>query len=435
MEIKIFNPNNLPVIDYRAVKPLQGELKDLTEANYNKLKNVLIKRGFKVPLFIWRVPMAESAIMEDIYQAGPVYDYWLMDGHQRQRVMIKENMQPYEVPYILIEADTEAEAKAQLLEISSQYGTITQEGFDQFTADLPEVELKDLYFDKLSFSHENEDTEEDEAPEPDETVQPMSSPGEIYQLGRHRLMCGDSTDFGQVSDLMDGQLGDMVFTDPPYGVNYEGKTRESLTIQNDKDSKVWAEVLPNLIAVTKPGAAYYVCCPAGNHFKDFLIPFEQYCYNSTTIIWVKDSLVMGHGDYHYQHEPILYGWNKEGSHMFYGDRSQTTVWNIDRPTASREHPTMKPIALIAKAIHNSSKEGDVILDLFSGSGSGLIACEQLNRTFYGMEIDPKYCDVIRKRYWMFLHNTFDGWEEGTKAINPEEIQDGERSEPDTVPAG
>jgi DNA modification methylase len=415
MEIQVHNPNNLPTIDYRQVKPLQGNLKDLTDKNYAKLKRVLEKRGFTVPLFIW----VEHVDVDGV--SMPVY--WLMDGHQRQRVMLKEDMQPYEVPYIRIDAPDLRTAKAQLLEISSQYGTITQEGFDEFTGDMEAAEFEDTVFDALTFVNKEEPAvEEDEAPEVNDTEPPVSQRGDIYQLGKHKLMCGDCSDLGEVSDLMDGQLGDMVFTDPPYGVKYEGKTKEALTIQNDQDSRVWAEALPNYIAVTKPGAAYYVCCPAGSNFKDFLIPFEQYCYQSSTIIWVKNQFVLGHGDYHFQHEPILYGWNKEGSHQFYGDRSQTTVWHIDRPTKSIEHPTMKPVALVAKAVSNSSKEGDIVLDLFSGSGSGsgLIACEQLNRVFYGMEIDPKYCDVIRKRYWKFTHdNDETGWAEGTLSINEE----------------
>jgi DNA modification methylase len=262
-----------------------------------------------------------------------------------------------------------------------------------------------------------EEVEEDEAPEVSKEPA-VSQLGEVYQLGKHRLLCGDATDFGLVSELMNGAQADMVFTDPPYGVDYEGKTNQKLKIQNDVNTNTFAESLPNYIANTKAGAAFYVCCPPGNNFKDFFLPFEEHCYLSSTIIWAKNSLVMGHGDYHYKHEPILYGWNKEGSHKFYGDRSQTTIWEIDRPTASREHPTMKPIALIAKALTNSSKEGDIILDLFSGSGSGLIACEQMNRTFYGAEIDPHYVDVIRKRYAKFTNNNElpDNWAELTPII-------------------
>jgi site-specific DNA-methyltransferase (adenine-specific) len=272
-------------------------------------------------------------------------------------------------------------------------------------------EIKDLLdwgFDEKDLKIE-QDIEEDEAPEvSDEPA--ISKLGEVYQLGRHRLMCGDATNKDDAFLLMDfGKVkADMVFTDPPYGVNYEGKTKDKLKIQNDIETNTFADSLPNYISHTKAGAAFYVCCPPGNNFKDFFLPFEEYCYLSSTIIWAKNSLVMGHGDYHYQHEPILYGWNKDGAHQYYGDRKQTTLWNIDRPTSSKEHPTMKPIALITKAINNSSKQDDIVLDLFGGSGSTLIACEQTNRTCYMMEIDPKYCDVIRKRYAKFIGKEEEG---------------------------
>ena len=226
---------------------------------------------------------------------------------------------------------------------------------------------------------------------------------QVSDIKSHYLMCGDSTKIEDVERLMDGQKADMVFTDPPYGVSYEGKTKNKLKIQNDETTDVFADVLINYALVAKLGAAFYVCCPAGNNFKDFLIPFEQECHISSTIVWVKNSLVLGHGDYHYQHEPILYGWLKNGTHQFYGDRTQTTVWSVDRPTRSKEHPTMKPLALIIKALNNSSKQDDIVLDLFGGSGSTLIACEQTNRICYMMELDPKYCDVIRKRYENFTN--------------------------------
>lgn len=133
------------------------------------------------------------------------------------------------------------------------------------------------------------------------------------------------------------------------------------------------------------------------------------------LVWAKNTLVMGHSDYHFQHEFILYGWLKDTTHTFYGDRKQTTLWSIDKPSRSSDHPTTKPIALITKALLNSSKQDDIVLDLFMGSGSTLIACEQTKRIAYGCEIDPKYVDVCRKRYWKFTHdNNEEGWEEGTR---------------------
>lgn len=243
------------------------------------------------------------------------------------------------------------------------------------------------------------DPEEDEPPAvaPGE---PESKLGEIYQLGPHRLMCGDSVSDEAVKQLMDGKEADMVFTDPPYGVDYEGKTDDKLTIENDKDTEVFTLAAHNFI--TKPGAAFYVCSPAGNKHKYFVSAFESRCYMSSTLVWVKNSMVLGHGDYHYQHEPILYGWDNRAAHKFYGDRTQTTVWEFDRPSASKEHPTMKPIKLVVNALRNSSQKGDIILDLFGGSGTTLIAAEQSERVCYMMELDPKYCDVIRKRYELFV---------------------------------
>lgn len=198
MQVKINNPNNLPTIDYRKLQPLQGDLKDLTDANYDKLKRVLKKRGFTAPVFVWRDG-------ETLY---------LMDGHQRQRVMVKEDVNDkgnYEVPFVVIEAKNIKDAKAQLLEITSQYGTITQEGLDQFIAEaeLPEGEVLEVVnFDALSFSKkpvEETDVEEDEAPEPEDTA--ISLLGVVYQLGNHRVLCGDATSADDMQKLMGGGHG------------------------------------------------------------------------------------------------------------------------------------------------------------------------------------------------------------------------------------
>lgn len=264
------------------------------------------------------------------------------------------------------------------------------------------------------FMKDIESSIEDEVPELSQS-QNISKYGEIYQLGRHILMCGDATIQSDVEKLMGDTKADMVFTDPPYGVNYEGKTKDKLTIEGDENTNSFADALINYALVAKLGASFYVCCPPGDNFKDFLLPFEGECKLSSIIIWVKNNFVMGHGDYHYQHEPILYGWLKNGAHKFYGSRNQTSVWNIDRPARSKDHPTMKPVALVTKAINNSSKGGDIVLDLFLGSGTTLIACEQTERICYGMEIDPKYCDVIRKRYAKFIDKEKE-WETVTPKI-------------------
>jgi DNA modification methylase len=299
-----------------------------------------------------------------------------------------------DVPAISVEKLTDDEVKALRLADNK----LNESAWD---LNLAIEDLKGLdseLFDLTGFDKDlliEPDEKDDLVPE---NAPPVCKLGDLWQLGKHRLLCGDSTSKEAVERLMGGVLADMVFTDPPYGVNYEGKTKDKLKIQNDITTEVFKNVLPNYVLSVKNGASLYVCCPAGNKFKDFFIPFEELCHLSSTIIWVKNSLVMGHGDYHYRHEPILYGWVKNGTHQFYGDRTNTTVWEIDRPTASKLHPTMKPIALIDKAIMNSSKSDDIVLDLFGGSGSTLIACEKTNRTCYMMELSETYCDVIIKRW-------------------------------------
>jgi DNA modification methylase len=284
-----------------------------------------------------------------------------------------------------------------------------------------ELPLDDWGLD-LPATFGDQEIEEDEPPEVS-SEPPLSRFGEIYQLGKHRLMCGDSTDFGALSDLMNGATADMIFTDPPYNVAYEGKTADALTIQNDSMSdaefyKFLLNVHQNLAEVTKPGGSIYVCHAdsEGLNFRKALI--ESGFLLKQCLIWVKQTMVMGRQDYHWQHEPILYGWKDGSSHYFVDDRTQTTIWNIDRPSRNAEHPTMKPVALCARAIKNSSLQGQIVVDVFGGSGSTLIACEQTNRICYGMEIDPKYVDVIRKRYWKFVNNNDEtGWEENTPVVN------------------
>jgi DNA modification methylase len=253
-----------------------------------------------------------------------------------------------------------------------------------------------------SLIDENTETKEDEVPEAPEN--PTSKYGQVYKLGRHRLMCGDATSQEDVEKLMAGTKADMIFTDPPYNVDYEGKTKDALKIENDKfansDSfhQFLYDAFSNLRENAKKGASIYVC-HADTERINFTDAFKEAGWKlAEVIIWVKDVFVMGRQDYQWQHEPILYGWMEGAKHTFRGGRSQTTVWNIDRPKASREHPTMKPLALIVKALRNNSKEDDIVLDTFGGSGSTLMACEQTGRTCYIMELDPRYCDVIRKRY-------------------------------------
>lgn len=259
---------------------------------------------------------------------------------------------------------------------------------------------------------------EDEAPELTEDA--ISKPGEVYALGRHRLMCGSATVFGDVEKLMGGMKADVVFTDPPYNVDYTGKTKDALKIQNDSfdDSTFYQflyDAFLNMNTFLKEGGSYYVCHAdsEGLNFRKALK--DTGFLVKQCIIWNKNTMVMGRQDYQWKHEPILYGWKDGGSHRWFGDRKQVTVWDLDRPSRSSEHPTMKPVSLIEKALLNSSKAEDLVLDLFGGSGSTLITCEKINRVCHTMELDPHYCDVIRKRYANFIGKG-EEWEKVTKAL-------------------
>ena len=257
-------------------------------------------------------------------------------------------------------------------------------------------------------------TDEDSCPElqPD----PISKPGDVWLLGKHRVMCGDSTSIEHAEKMMGGgALADLVFTDPPYNVAYSGRGQNNLgTIKNDDMSdsdfeQFCRDVFSTYMAIMKPLACIYVCHPDSQSAQKlaFEKTFSEHFKKSSTIIWVKQSAGMGWQDYRAQHEPILYGWKESGSgsHFFCGDRSKTTVWKIGRDQqSSYVHPTQKPVALPEEAINNSSKGQDIVVDLFGGSGSTLIACEKTGREARLMELDPKYVDVIVKRWQEFTGN-------------------------------
>jgi site-specific DNA-methyltransferase (adenine-specific) len=245
-----------------------------------------------------------------------------------------------------------------------------------------------------------------EAEEDDFDTTPPEEPktvlGDLYEIGEHRLLCGDSTITDSYLKLMDGELGDMVLTDPPYNVGYVGKTKEAMTIKNDSMSgddfyTFLYDFYTALSTATKKGGAIYVW-----HASSEIINFAKAMVDAgwllkQQLIWVKNSMVIGRQDYQWKHEPCLYGWLDGGSHNWYGDRKQSSVIEWDKPLRNGEHPTMKPVGLFAYQIQNSSKAGDIIIDAFGGSGTTMVASHQLGRRCYTMELDPKYCDVIVKR--------------------------------------
>lgn len=242
---------------------------------------------------------------------------------------------------------------------------------------------------------------EDEPPEPPKEAK--TKPGDLYQLGRHRLLCGDATKPEDLERLMNGQRADLYLTDPPYNVDYVGKTKDALKIENDsRGDSEFRELLVNSFMAAKEcmkaGASFYIWHADSEGFN-----FRGACRDvgwtvRECLIWKKNSMVLGRQDYQWQHEPCLYGWSEGGSHAWYSDRKQTTILEFDRPTKNKEHPTMKPVKLFDYLMKNSSKKDDIVLDTFGGSGTTIIACEQNGRCGYSTELDPKYCDVIVERW-------------------------------------
>ena len=233
--------------------------------------------------------------------------------------------------------------------------------------------------------------------------------GQTWAVGRHGLMCGDATDADDVARLVGDDPVDLVWTDPPYGLGYRGKTKRGLTIVNDDLGPDGTRALVAAalrLAPLRPGGAFYVAAPAGPelHLAFLLALGDAGLTAHQTLCWVKDRFCLGHADYHARHENLLYGWKDGRAHHFVKDRTQDTVWEIDRPARSAEHPTMKPVELVARAIRNSSTPGQLVYDPFAGSGTTLIAAEQTGRRCRAMELDPRYAQVIIER-WAALVGT------------------------------
>jgi DNA modification methylase len=420
MQITIHKYKQLPNIDYRELKPLQGNLKEAVE--HPRLQRAIEKRGFKYPLFVWVSPKGN----------------FILDGHQRVEVLTANDMNDngsYEIPYVPIEAKNKKDAMAQLLEITSQYAIVTEQGLREFlqVAELPVAEVletvslpnvgDDAFGDGSGSEGEEDEGESDDeqTPEADTSTPPKSKPGSIYQLGDHRLLCGDATDLGALSELMDGKQADLVFTDPPYNVDYEGKTKDALKIQNDKmgDNKFYTFLLDaftNLCMLTREGGSIYITHSDSEGYNFRRAMMWAGWLMKQCLIWNKNTMVLGRQDYQWKHEPILYGWKPGAAHYFIDERNHTTVWDIPKPSRSAEHPTMKPVDLIKIALRNSSKKGALVLDTFGGSGSTLAACQLTGRTCYMSELDPVYVDVIRKRYAQLIGKA-EEWEAATPEVS------------------
>jgi DNA modification methylase len=334
----------------------------------------------------------------------------VVDGHLRLKAAKKLGIT--EVPVILCDEWSETQVKAFRLMVNR---SVSWAEWDEELLGLELLELKGLDFnlDLTGFNSDELDrylagidattglTDEDAAPEPPET--PVSRLGDLWVLGRHRLLCGDATKPADIERLMIDDKADLVFTDPPYNVDYSGYTKDKLKIQGDRMSdaefrQFLGSIFSNYRTAIKPGASLYVC-HASSVQRDFQNAIEEAGFEvRCQIIWAKNTFAWGFGRYKFQHEPLFYCHVGGEKDAWYGDRSQSTLWQEKKPAANRQHPTMKPVELIERALRNSSKAGDIVADFFGGSGSTLIACDRRERSARLMELDPRYVDVIVRRW-------------------------------------
>jgi len=395
--IEVFNLGGLPTAPLDSFLELQEDFKKSDPDKLSKLQMLIITRGFKYAFKAWKDPDGKL---------------WIIDAHQRRKALIALRKAGFTIPDIPYEpifaADNSEFATKNPDTLLFKKYNIDSDTLQRFNLG---YEVKAIDFGQTSplfaQEHESDAVIEDEVdftvPSDEDTTAIFAQPGDIWLLGNHRLMCGDCRSKSDVSALMNDQHADLCVTDPPYNVNYEGGTEDELTIQNDSmENDLFAiflkQVFSIMFTILKPGGSYYIfhADSEGENFRASLrkagFKIAQCC------IWVKNTMVMGRQDYQWQHEPCLYGWKPGAGHQWNSDRKQTTVWNFDKPQRSSLHPTMKPIALMAYPISNSSTPGQIVVDLFSGSGSTLMACQQIDRICHAMEIDPRYVTATVHRY-------------------------------------
>lgn len=382
MQIEKKKVIDLVPADYNPRKDLKPGDKE-----YEKLKRSIDEFGYVDPL-IWNKRTSR-----------------LVGGHQRLKVL--KDMGIDEVDVVVVDMDEEKEKalNVALNKISGDWDKdklmllitdLQGEDFDVSLTGFDPEELDDLFKDDMKDGVKDDNFDVDK-----ELKKPtMTKPGDLWQLGEHRLLCGDSTKEESYNLLMAGKQANLVITDPPYNVNYQGSAGK---IKNDnmKDDAFYQFLLAAFTNMEKSmadDASIYVF-HADTEGLNFRKAFSDAgFYLSGTCIWVKQSLVLGRSPYQWRHEPILFGWKKKGKHCWYAGRKESTIWEFDKPKKNKDHPTMKPIPLLAYPIMNSSMTNSIVLDPFGGSGSTLIACEQTKRICRTIELDEKFCDVIVKRY-------------------------------------
>ena len=385
---------NIQKIEITKLKPAEyNPRKDLKpeDEEYQRIKKSILEYGCVIPLVVNK-------------------DMTIIGGHQRLKIL--KDLGYNEIECVIVDYNKNKEKGCNItlnnenvsgewdnLKLKELMAELQKEDFDMENTGFSFDEVDDILKD-ITGSKEDDFDLEKELKEIEETI---SKIGDVWILGKHRLMCGDSTKKENINYLINNQEADMILTDPPYNVDYEGGTKEKLKIKNDNMNETefynfLLDSFKNMYEALKCGGNIYVF-HADTEGLNFRKAFKTVGFKlAQCLVWVKNVFVMGRQDYQWRHEPILYGWKEGKAHYFTDSRNQTTVLEFDKPIKNEEHPTMKPIDLLAYLIKNSSKENELILDLFGGSGSTLIAAEQTNRKCYTMELDPKYCDVIIRRW-------------------------------------
>ena len=382
MEWKTLSVDALRPAAYNPRKKLKAGDKE-----YEKIKNSILEFGYVEPIIV-------------------NYDMTVIGGHQRLTVL--KDLGYTEVQCVVVHIEDEHKVKALNIALNKITGAWNEELLADLLVDLQSVDFNtDLTgfeapeIEQLFSKVHNKDIKEDDFDVEEELKNPpISRKGDIWFLGRHRVICGDSTLPETYTKLMEGRRANLVLTDPPYNVNVEetaGKIQNDNMPDEDFYKFLFAAFV-NMEQNMENDASIYMF-----HADSKGLIFRQAFhdagfYLSGCCIWKKNALVLGRSPYQWQHEPCLFGWKAGGKHQWYSDRKQTTIWEYDRPKFSKEHPTMKPVALMAYPIQNSCMSNCIVLDPFLGSGSTLIACEETGRICYGVELDEKFCDVIVKRY-------------------------------------
>ena len=380
----------MQLVDINKLIPYVNNARTHSPEQITKLRSSLREFGFVSPVIIDR-------------------EYNILCGHGRVCAAKEEGVN--EVPCVFVEHLSEAQKKAYILAdnrmsldagwddelLKVEMASLQEMGFDIGITGFDESELADLFADGDKTSAKDDDFDLTAALEKASFVQR----GDIWTVGRHRLMCGDATSAEDVAALMNGTKANLILTDPPYGVSF--RSSSGLTIQNDsmKNEEFYNFLLSafqRMVEHLESGGAAYVfhADTEGLNFRRAFV--DAGLHLAGCCIWVKDSLVLGRSDYQWQHEPVLYGFLQNGKHKWYSDRKQTTIWNFAKPKRNADHPTSKPLDLLSYPIGNSTQENAVVIDTFGGSGSTLMACEKMNRICCTMELDEKYASVILRRY-------------------------------------